>query len=146
MRIFNRRARRDFQLFEKIETGISLTGAEAKSAREGKINLDDAYVRLKNGQAFLINAHIYPYQAASDQNLDSRRTRKLLLHKKEILHLEIKMRQKNLTIVPVLCYTKRGLVKLEIALARGKREYEHREEVKKKDRERDLEQELTRFE
>lgn len=144
MRIFNRQARRDFQLLEKLEAGISLTGPEAKSAREGKISLDEAYVRLRNGQAYLVNAHIHPYKFADTQNLDPTRTRRLLLHKKEILALEQKAKQKKLTIVPVACYNTRGLVKLELALARGKREYEHREEIKKKDRERDLEQELAK--
>lgn len=145
MHIYNRRARFNYQLLEKFEVGISLTGPEVKSVREGKINLDEAYVRLKNGQAWLLNAHIHPYRFADATNLDPRRTRKLLLHKKEILALEQKMKQKKLTIVPVSCYTassKRGLVKLEIALAKRKREYEHREEIKKRDQERELEQEL----
>lgn len=141
MKIFNRRARFNYQLLEKFEAGISLTGPEVKSVREGKINLDEAYARLKNGQAWLLNAHIHPYRFADATNLDPRRTRKLLLHKKEILALEQKMKQKNLTIVPISCYNKRGLVKVEIALARGKREYEHREEIKKRDQERELEQE-----
>jgi len=144
MKIFNHRARRDYQLFEKFEAGVSLLGSEAKSAREGKINLDEAYVRVKNGQAFLLNAFIHPYQFANMENLDPRRTRQLLLHKKELLLLEQKMRQKNLTIIPISCYSKRGLVKLELALARGKREYEHREEIKERDLERDLEQELAK--
>ena len=144
MRIFNRQARRDFQLLEKLEAGISLTGPEAKSAREGKISLDEAYVRLRNGQAYLVNAHIHPYKFASPPagGFDPTRTRRLLLHKKEILALEQKAKQKKLTIVPVACYNTHGLMKLELALARSKREYEHREEIKKRDRERDLEQEL----
>lgn len=143
MRLYNRRARRDYQLFERFEAGISLLGPEVKSVKEGKISLDEALVRIKGGQASLLNAHIYPYRFAQTQTLDPRRDRKLLLHKKEILALEQKARQKNLTIVPISCYTKRGLVKLEMALAKGKRQYEKREELKKRDIERILQQELA---
>lgn len=142
MKIFNRRVRRDYQLFEKIEAGISLTGPEVKSVKEGRIILDEAYVRIKDNQAYLVNAHIYPYRFADTKNLDPTRSRRLLLHKKEILALEQKMKQKNLTIVPVACYTKTRKIKLEIALAKGKRKYEHRDEIKKRDLEHELELEL----
>lgn len=142
MKVLNRRARHDYQLLEKIEAGISLAGPEVKSVREGKISLDEAFVRIKDGQAYLLNAHIHPYRFADIKNLDPRRTRKLLLHKKEILALEQKIKQKKLTIVPTACYTKGRRLKLEIALARGKKKYEKREAKRRKDLERETEQEL----
>lgn len=143
MKILNRRARHDYQLLEKIEAGISLAGPEVKSVREGKISLDEAFVRIKDGQAYLLNAHIHPYRFADIKDLDPRRTRKLLLHKKEILALEQKIKQKKLTIVPTACYTKGRRLKLEIALARGKKKYEKREAIKRRDVEREIERELT---
>ncbi|MDP3955032.1 MAG: SsrA-binding protein SmpB [bacterium] len=143
MRIFNRHVRRDYQIIEKFEAGVELSGWEVKSIREGKINLDEAFVRIKDGQAWLFNAYIHPYRFAALENTDPKRTRKLLLHKKEILSLEIKMKQKRLTIVPIVCYNRRGLIKLEVGLAKGKREFEHREEIKIKDLTREAEQELS---
>lgn len=142
MRIFNRRARRDYQLFEKIEAGISLLGPEVKSIREGKMSLEEAFVRIKSGQAYLFNAHIHPYRFAETTSLDPVRARKLLLHKKEILALEQKMKQKNLTMVPLACYTKGRKIKLELSLGKGKKKYEHRETIKRRDLAREVEKEL----
>lgn len=142
MKIFNRRAKRDYQLFEKIEAGISLLGPEVKSIREGKMSLEEAFIRIKGGQAYLFNAHIHPYRFAETTSLDPLRARKLLLHKKEILALEQKMKQKNLTMVPLACYTKGRKIKLELALAHGKKQYEHREAIRQRDWEREIGREL----
>lgn len=138
-RIFNRRARYDYQLFEKIEAGIILTGGEVKSLAEGKASLDEAYVKVINGELYLVNAHIHPYQFSENQ--DPVRTRKLLLHVKEILALQIKMKQKNLILIPLVLYFRKNKAKLEIALAKGKKEYQKKESIKKRDLERRMEEE-----
>ena len=142
MRIINRRARYDYQLFEKIEAGIVLTGPEVKSVKQSKMSLEEAFVRIKDGEAFLYNAHIHPYEFSDNRNYDSRRTRKLLLHKKELVALSSKIQQKNLTLVPVSCYTRQGKIKLQIALARGKKRFEKKEAIKRRDLEREAEEEL----
>lgn len=142
MIIRNRRAPHDYQLFEKIEAGIALTGPEVKSIRQGKMSLEEAFVKIKTGEAFLYNAHIHPYQFADNRSYDPRRTRKLLLHKKELVALASKIKQKNLTLVPVSCYIKHGIIKIKIALAKGKKKYEKREAKKRKDIEREMEKEL----
>ncbi len=142
MKVFNRRARYDYHLLEKLEAGIALTGAEVKSAKAGKMSLNESFVRIRDGEAWLINAHINPYAFARQDDYQPNRTRKLFLHKKEILALEQKMKQRKLTLVPVSCYTKRNKIKVEIALARGKKKYEKKEAKKKKDLEREVEQEL----
>ena len=142
MKIINRRARYDYQLLERIEVGIALTGPEVKSVRASKMSLNESFVRIRAGEAWLINAHISPYPFARQEDFDPKRTKKLLLHKKEILALEQKMKQKKLTLVPVSCYTKRNRIKVEIALAKGKKKYEKKEAKKRKDLEREAEQEL----
>lgn len=142
MKIINRRVRHDYQLLEKFETGIALTGAEVKSVKVGKMSLGESFVRIRDGEAWLINAFINPYPFARQADYNPKRTRKLLLHKKEILALEQKMKQKKLTLVPVSCYTKAGKIKVEIALAKGKKKYEKREAKKRKDLEREVEQEI----
>lgn len=142
MRILNRRAHYNYQLFERIEAGIALTGPEVKSLKAGKASLDEAFVRLKDGEAYLVNAHIHPYEFAQDKTLDPRRTRKLLLHKKELFSLSSKMQTKNLTLVPTACYTRQGKLKIEIALAKGKKKFEKKETQKKQDLEREMEEEL----
>lgn len=141
MKIVNRRAFHDYHLLEKLEAGIHLTGPEVKSVKGGHISLEGAFVKIVGSEAYLINAQIYPYPHARLENYDPRRTRKLLLHKKEIIALKSKI-QSGLTLVPLSCYTKQGLVKLELALARGKKRYEKREALKKRDLERELEEEL----
>lgn len=142
MRILNRRARYDYHLLEKFEAGIALSGSEVKSIKAGKMSLKESFVRIRRGEAWLFNAYVNPYPYANTRDYDSRRTRKLLLHKKEILKLEQKTRKKGLTLVPVSCYTKRNKIKLEIALARGKKRYEKREAKKRRDLEREVEQEI----
>lgn len=142
MKIFNKKASFNYELFDRIEAGVALTGAEVKSLFLDQATLDEAYVKIINGELFLLNAHIHPYKFADVKNIDPKRTRKLLLHRKELLALESKMQQKNLILVPVSWYNKGHQIKLEIALARGKKMWEKREAIKKKDQERETEEEL----
>ena len=142
MRISNRRAHHDYQLLDKFEAGIALTGPEVKSVFEGKISLEESYARILQGELFLVNCHIHPYRFADTKNLDPLRTRKLLIHKKEIISLEQKIRQKNLTLIPISCYTKGRKIKIELALAKSKKKFEKREAKKIKDLEREVEREL----
>lgn len=138
MRIFNKRASFNYNLFERIEAGISLTGSEAKSLRMGRADLSNSYAKIVNGEAYLINANI-PLENAQK---DPTRTRKLLLHNVQITSLESKMKQKKLTLVPTRVYTKGRLAKIELALAKAKRKFEKKESLKKKDIEREIEQEI----
>ena len=134
MKINNRKFRRDYSEIEKYEVGIALTGAEVKSVRAGRIRLDDSFVKILGSEVYLINAEISVYEYARPQGYDSRRTRKLLLHKKEIIRLKTKMAGSGgLAIVPVSCYNKDSLIKLEIALARGRKSLEKRKLEKKRD-------------
>lgn len=142
MRILNRRARYDYNLLEKFEAGIALAGPEVKSVKAGKMSLGESFVQIREGEAWLYNAYINPYPFADNRDYDPRRTRKLLLHKNELLKLEQRTKEKSLTIVPVSCYTKGRHIKLEIALARGKKKYEKREAKKRKDLARETEQML----
>lgn len=142
MKILNRKAKYDYELLEKYEAGIALTGAEVKSVRENKIKLEESFVRLGEDGAWLVNAHIPPYRFARGEKYNPTRSRQLLLHKKEILSLAKKMEGRGLTIVPVSCYFKKGRIKIEIALARGKRKWDKRETIKRRDLERELAREL----
>lgn len=142
MKIINKKARFEYQIFDRIEAGISFEGQEAKSAFLGRVYLDDAYVKIRNGQALLINATIPQYESARVTGYDPKRTRRLLLHKREILSLATKIEQKNLTLVPISCYNKGRKIKLEIALARGKSQSDKKEAIKKKEAERELAIEL----
>ena len=143
MRILNRRAHYNYQLFERIEAGIALTGPEVKSLKAGKASLDEAFVRLKDGEAYLVNAHIHPYEFAQDKSLDPRRSRKLLLHKKELFALSSRMQGKNLTLVPTACYTRRGKIKIEIALGAGKKKFEKKETIKNRELAREAAEEIA---
>ena len=138
MRIFNRRARYDYQLLEKFEAGIALTGPEVKSVKNGHLHLEEAFGRFINGELWLVNAHIHPYRFADNREYDPRRSRKLLLHRNELLKLAHESKHRGLTIVPVSCYTKGNKIKLEIALAKGKKKYEKKEAIKKRDIEREI--------
>ncbi len=140
MRIDNRSARYNYELLEKYEVGIDLLGPEVKSLREGKASLAEAFVHFRDGQAYLVNAHIHPYQGQS--HLSPTRTRKLLLHKAEILTLAGKAATMGLTVVPIALYNKGNLIKCEIALARGKKSWDKREALKKRTLEREVAQEL----
>lgn len=135
----NKKAYHDYHIEETVEAGIALLGTEVKSLREGKGNLKDSHVLIKNREAFLLNCHISPYSHGNITNHEPLRTRKLLLHKKEIERLTGKVSQKGYTLIPLKIYFKGSLAKVEIGLAKGKRVYEKREAVKKKEAEREIE-------
>jgi len=143
MKIQNRKAFFDYEIGEKIEAGIKLTGAEVKSVRLGHVSLIDSFVKIIGSDAMLINCHINPYQFANNTDYDSKRSRKLLLHKKEMLALQSKIQQSNLTIIPVSLYTTRNLIKIELGLARGKKKWDKRKALKEKAMKRE-EEELMR--
>lgn len=133
----NRKAGFEYFLLERFEAGISLQGTEIKSVRNGQMSLQEAYVQVDGRNAFLINAHIAPYNPANRYNHDPLRPRRLLLHKKEIRELWNQVRIKGVTIVPVKVYLKGGRAKLEIALARGKKNYDKRDSIAQRDMERE---------
>lgn len=136
----NRRARYEYSIEDTIEAGLVLTGTEVKSIRQGKLNIRDSYASIENGEAFLNNLHISPYEQGNIQNVDPVRRRKLLLHKREIRRLEISTTQKGYTLIPLSVYIKDGLVKVNIATARGKKLYDKRDDIAKKDAARRMEQ------
>jgi SsrA-binding protein len=138
----NRKAGFEYFLMERFEAGLSLQGSEIKSIRAGQISLAEAYVQIENGhEAFLIEAHIAPYEQASRMNHDPKRPRRLLLHKKEIREMWNAVRQKGVTIVPLRVYLKEGRAKLEIAIAKGKQLHDKRNAIAKRDQERELRRE-----
>ncbi len=138
MEILNRKARYNYQIFESIEAGIVLTGTEIKSIRQGKANIKDSYATIKKGEALLINMHISPYENGNIFNHEETRTRKLLLHKKEIKKIENKITLEGYTLVPLKIYFKQGIAKIELGIAKGKKNYDKREVVKQRDIERDI--------
>ena len=140
MKITNRKAYFDYEIGEKLEAGIDLTGAEVKSAKEGCVALSDSFVKIIGNEAMLLNCHINPYEFSNNENYDPKRSRKLLLHKKEILSLQSKMQQSNLTLIPVSLYTRHNLIKVELALARGKKKWDKRQALKEKDLKREEEE------
>ena len=140
----NRKARHDYFIEDRFEAGIVLLGTEIKSVRAGRVSLREAYVTTDGNEAWLINAHIAPYDPASRMNHDPKRMRKLLLHKKEIIELFDGIRQKGYTIVPITMYLKSGKAKIEIALARGKRQYDKRRDLAKRDAEREMARSMGR--
>jgi SsrA-binding protein len=140
----NRKAYHDYHIHETFEAGISLVGTEVKSLREGRANLKDSYAIIKEGEAFLLNCHISPYSHGNIQNHDPVRTRKLLLHKKEISKLWGKTSQQGFTLIPLKIYFKTGKAKVEIGLAKGKRQYEKRASIKEKEAKREIERHLKR--
>lgn len=122
----NRKARHDYEILESLEAGVSLKGTEVKSIRAGRVSLKQAYATIDRGEAYIEGMHISPYEQGNIQNVDPLRRRKLLLHKKEILKLEQLVVQKGLTLVPLKIYFKRDKIKIEIAVARGKKMYDKR--------------------
>jgi SsrA-binding protein len=134
----NRRARHDYHIEETYEAGISLMGSEVKTLRGGKASLQDAYALVRNGEVFLVGAHIPPYPQASMQNHEPTRMRKLLLHKGEIRKLIGKTAEKGLTLIPLRLYFKGNKVKVELGLAKGKRHYDKRQTIAKRDAEREM--------
>ena len=142
----NRQARYLYEILETYEAGIQLTGTEVKSIRAGKVNLQDGYALIRNGEAWLINAHISPYTASGQYfNHEPRRTRKLLLHRQEIRKLIGKVEQQFLTLVPLKMYFKRGRVKVSIALGKGKKLHDKREDLKKRQDKRDIERAMKNY-
>ena len=134
----NRKASHDYHIEETYETGVALTGTEIKSVRAGSVNLRDSYAQVKNGELWLLNMHIAPYEPASRQNVDPYRDRKLLMHRKEILRLFGRVQEKGFTLIPLRMYLKKNRAKLEIGLARGKRQYDKREAISKRDAAREM--------
>lgn len=140
----NRRATHEYFLGDRYEAGISLMGSEIKSIRAGRISLAEAYVQVDGQEAWLMDAHIAPYEPSSAFNHEPRRPRKLLLHSSEIRSLWNDVRKKGITIVPTRVYLKKGLAKVEIAVARGKKLYDKRHEIAKRDAEREIERQMRR--
>lgn len=134
----NRKARHDFELLDFYEAGIELKGTEIKSVRNGKVQLKDSYISIRNGQALVKGMHISPYEFGNRFNHEEDRDRRLLLHKNEILKLDQQVRLKGMTLVPVSLYLTHGLCKLEIAVARGKNLHDKRETAKNRDAEREI--------
>jgi SsrA-binding protein len=137
--ISNKKAFFEYEILEHVEAGVALTGAEVKSIKGGHAELVGAFVRIIGSEAYLVNAQVYPYTYARPEGFDPKRTRKLLLHKAELIRLKSKLEGANLTLIPLSWYTKGPLVKLEIGLARGKKQYEKREAKRKEDQRRELE-------
>lgn len=139
----NRKAYHEFHIEEKFEAGLVLTGTEVKSLREGKANLKESYGKIKDGELFLVNAHISPYSCGNIYNHEPKRERKLLMHKREIARLFGKVRERGFTLVPLSMYfNNRNMAKMEIALAKGKTLYDKRESIRRKDEKRFTEREL----
>ena len=137
----NRKAKFEYFLIETFEAGLSLQGSEIKSIRAGQISLSEAYVQTDGREAWLLEAHIAPYEQANRLNHNPLRPRRLLLHKKELRKLWNEVRQKGMTIIPTRIYLKSGRAKVEIALARGKKSYDKRATIAKRDRQREIERE-----
>ncbi len=138
----NRRARHEYHLLERFEAGLVLTGTEVKSLREGKATIERAYADVRDGQVWLIGAHIAPYEQASLGSHDPDRDRKLLLHRKEIASLIGKVKERGLTLVPTQLYFKNGRAKIELALAKGKEQRDKRRDLAKRDADRQIERAL----
>jgi SsrA-binding protein len=134
----NRKAQHDYHILEKVEAGLVLTGTEIKAIRDGRVNLRDAYARPERGEMWLLGAHIGPYAAAGRFNHESGRRRKLLLHRKQIVELGREVEEKGLTLVPLRLYLKSGRAKVELALARGRRRYDRRQAIARREAEREM--------
>lgn len=139
----NKKVRRYFEIIETIEAGISLTGSEVKSLRAGQISFKDGYVKFHQGEAFLVDVHIAPYENAGYAQHEPERVRKLLLHKREIARLMGKVEQKGLTVVPMKMYFKKGKIKLELVLAKGLKLHDQREELRQRAVKRDMDREIA---
>ncbi len=142
--VLNRKARHDYFIDETYEAGLVLTGTEIKSIRAGRVNLKDSYVTIREGEAWLVGAHISPYEEAGRQSHDPKRDRKLLLHGYQIERLAGKVQAKGYTIVPLRLYLRDKYAKVEIALARGKKMYDKRREIAKREAQREMERALAR--
>lgn len=133
----NRKARHDYHFIETFQVGVVLQGTEVKSLRQGKANLQDSYASILNGEIFLYDCHISPYEQGNIFNHEAKRRRKLLMHKSEIVRLFGKVQQKGYTLVPLRIYFTRGKAKLDIALAQGKKQFDKREDIKRRDLDRE---------
>ena len=142
----NRKARFEYILLERYEAGMALQGSEIKSVRAGQISLAEAYVRVDGREAWLVDAHVAPYEQASRFGHDPRRPRKLLLHRKEIRELWNAVRQKGMSIVPTRVYLKEGRAKVEIAIGQGKKHYDKRQAIARREAEREIERQMRRRE
>ncbi len=134
----NKKAKHDYFIDDILEAGIVLLGTEVKSLREGRVNLKDSYAKIKNGEVFLYGCHISPYPHASYNNHEPERVRKLLLHRREIKRLIGKTKEKGYSLIPLRLYFRGGKVKVELALARGKKKYDKREAIKRREEAREL--------
>ena len=143
--INNRKAKYDYEILDTYEAGIVLTGTEIKSIRQGSANLKDSYATIKNNEAYLINMHISHYKEGNIFNHDETRTRKLLLHKKEILKIRDKIEIVGLTLIPIKLYFKKNKAKILLGIARGKKEYDKREAIKQRDIDRNLKKEYKNY-
>ncbi len=139
----NRKARYDYFVEDTLEVGLVLTGTEVKSIRQGKLNLKDSYAMIEGGEAYILNMHISPYEQGNIYNVDPLRKRKLLLHKREITKLVGMIQQKGYSLIPLSVYLKKGMVKMELAIAVGKKTYDKRHDIAKKDAERRMKQHLS---
>jgi SsrA-binding protein len=140
----NRRARHDFELMERVEAGLVLTGTEVKSLRNGKASLEDAYAEVDRGEVWLLGCDIPEYVQANRMNHVPKRPRKLLLHRREIGKLETRTNEKGMTLVPLSLYFKKGVAKVELCLARGRKTFDKREAIKKQDAKRDIDRAMRR--
>ncbi len=141
----NRQARHEYEILEAFEAGIELRGTEVKSIRAGKVNLRDGFALVRDGEVFLLNVHVSPHETTNQVfNHDPRRTRKLLLHRQEIRKLIGKVEQQGLTLVPLKMYLKKGRVKVDLALVRGKKLHDKREDLKRRQDQRDMERAMKR--
>ena len=140
--IRNKKARHDFFIIESVEAGIVLQGTEIKSIRQGKANLADSFARIENGEVFLYNFHISPYRQGNIYNHNPLRAKKLLLHRSQIKRLIGKVQQRGFTLVPLRVYFKNGRAKVELAVAKGKRSYDKRQDIAKREAQREMEREL----
>lgn len=138
----NRQARHNYFIEETYEAGLVLVGSEVKSLRDGKANLKDSYARIQKGEAYLVNAHVSPYSGANQFNHEPTRTRKLLMHRREIERLTGKTKVRGLTLIPLRLYFKNGRAKVELGLARGKKLYDKRETLKRKEARREVERSI----
>ncbi|MGI6617218.1 MAG: SsrA-binding protein SmpB [Saccharofermentanales bacterium] len=141
----NRRAYHDYHILKRLEVGIVLKGTEVKSIRDGHFSLGEAYVVVRDGELFLVGAHISPYKEGNRFNPDPIRDRKLLAHRHEIESLATAVQQKGMTLVPLKAYFSRGRVKLEIGLARGKKQYDKREAIRERDSDREMRRQVKKF-
>jgi SsrA-binding protein len=143
MKITNKRAFYDYEITDRFEAGINLNGAEVKAVKMGHADLTGSYVRIIGSEAYLINAKIFPYEYARPENYQETRTRKLLLHKKEIINLKSKTEGGNMALVAIYFYEKHGLIKLEVGIGKGKKQFDKKEAKKRQDLDREIERELA---